>query len=252
MGNSRRRWLLLRGLAREVRHWGDFPAQLQTAFPDDEIVCLDLPGAGLWAEKECPWSVAKIRADVRKRWLELGTAGSQDVILALSLGGMVALDWLSVYPKEFGHAVLINTSAGGLNRPWERVLPSAMATFLEVARPLSLYEREKIILKLTNTRVFSKVEIAERAGIQREAPVLRRNALAQLIAGATFRAPKIQTKASLLFVRGLGDRLCSPRCSARLCQHYGGTLESHSSAGHDLPIDEPRWLIELLRRKFSN
>jgi hypothetical protein len=33
MNNVGQNWLLLRGLARESGHWGDFVTQLQVAFP---------------------------------------------------------------------------------------------------------------------------------------------------------------------------------------------------------------------------
>ena len=39
-------WVLLRGLMREARHWGEFPHQLQKVIGDDDIVCLDFPGNG--------------------------------------------------------------------------------------------------------------------------------------------------------------------------------------------------------------
>ena len=250
MGERPRRWLLLRGLAREVRHWGDFPSLLQAAFPADQVICLDLPGAGLWAKDICPYRVSQIRAHVRKRWLDLGPPDKNDIILAMSLGGMVAMDWLASCPGEFSTGVLINTSAGGLNKPWERVMPKALHVFTQVAREFSLYEREKLILKLTNTRSFSKAEITERARIQQEAPVTRQNAFAQLVAGALFRVPKIQPPTRLFFVRGLGDRLCSPQCSAKLADYFKGELVTHPTGGHDLPIDEPAWLVAQIKKEI--
>ena len=39
-------WVFLRGLVRERRHWGKFPADFQRECPDADIVTLDLPGNG--------------------------------------------------------------------------------------------------------------------------------------------------------------------------------------------------------------
>ena len=39
-------WILLRGLARESAHWGDFIPLLQSTFPDAQLTLLDLPGTG--------------------------------------------------------------------------------------------------------------------------------------------------------------------------------------------------------------
>ena len=35
-------WVLLRGLAREHRHWEDFPEKLQQCFPDAQIITPNL------------------------------------------------------------------------------------------------------------------------------------------------------------------------------------------------------------------
>lgn len=250
MGERPRRWLLLRGMAREVRHWGEFPSLLQAAFPDDQVICLDLPGAGMQAKARCPYTVAQIRAHVRRRWLELGPAHCGDILVAISLGGMVAMDWLASCPNEFSTGILINTSAGGLSAPWERVQPKAIQRFLAVAREASAYEREKLILDLTNVRTFSEEEFRKRERIQQEAPVTHLTALAQIVAGARFRVRPIAPPTRLVFVRSLGDRLCSPRCSEKLAKHFDAELETHPTAGHDLPVDEPQWLVDKIRQKI--
>ena len=50
-------WILLRGLAREKRHWGDFLEQFRSAFPNDKILALDLPGAGEFFKETSPRTV---------------------------------------------------------------------------------------------------------------------------------------------------------------------------------------------------
>ena len=42
--NATTNWLLLRGLAREQRHWEDFPAILERTLPGTRVHRLDLPG----------------------------------------------------------------------------------------------------------------------------------------------------------------------------------------------------------------
>ena len=44
--NTREHWVLLRGLMREQRHWGSFPATLAAALPDSLMLTPDLPGNG--------------------------------------------------------------------------------------------------------------------------------------------------------------------------------------------------------------
>jgi len=73
-------WVLLRGLAREARHWGDFPAVFRNEFPDADILTPDLPGNGRRFEEPSPTRVAD----------------------------MVAVDWAARHPEECRAAVLIS------------------------------------------------------------------------------------------------------------------------------------------------
>ena len=59
MVSLRQNWLLIRGLARESGHWGDFLTQLQRAFPQAQIHCLDLPGCGINHRQSSPDSISK-------------------------------------------------------------------------------------------------------------------------------------------------------------------------------------------------
>ncbi len=254
MANKRatpRRWLLLRGLARENRHWGDFSKKLKKAFPKDEIVLLDLPGAGTEYLGKCPWTMSGIRRDIRHRWLALGKPQNDDVILGISLGGMITLDWIAHHPKDFKAAIVINSSAFGLCFPWERLRPWAMAQVLKIAQIKNLVKRERAIAEMTNARSVGREEIALRASYEKECPISIRNSLAQLLAAAAFRAPSKKPKAELLFLRSLEDRLCNPVCSERLANRYGAPLESHPTAGHELPVDDPTWVIDRLIENFS-
>ena len=108
-------WILLRGLMREQRHWGRFPGQLLEALPGAAIITPDLPGNGVHHRLASPTTVADMVEFCR---LELQARGLQPPysLLALSLGGMVAVEWASRHPGELACAVLINTSM----RPYSR------------------------------------------------------------------------------------------------------------------------------------
>ena len=85
-------WILLRGLLRETRHWGDFPARLQAALPGDRVVAIDLPGNGEHYRLRSPLRVAEMVQFCRAQLALHGEPGPFS-LLALSLGGMVACDW---------------------------------------------------------------------------------------------------------------------------------------------------------------
>ena len=102
-------WVLLRGLMRQQRHWGDFPATLGAALPGAAIVTPDLPGNGQRHAMDSATRVCAMVECCREHLLARGLKPPYR-LLALSLGGMVAVEWASRYPHEIASCVLINTS----------------------------------------------------------------------------------------------------------------------------------------------
>ena len=60
MNNTGQNWLLLRGLARESGHWGDFFSKLQRECPHATINTLDLPGTGRFNNLPSPNTIEEI------------------------------------------------------------------------------------------------------------------------------------------------------------------------------------------------
>ena len=59
-------WILLRGLTRETRHWGRFPAILRDAVKTDSLLQLDLPGNGALIDLHAPAQVPSMIEFVRQ------------------------------------------------------------------------------------------------------------------------------------------------------------------------------------------
>lgn len=78
------RWVLLRGLVRNIRHWGEFPKMLEQA----------------------------------------------EGVVAVSMGGMIAMDWCDRFPEDFSKVVLINSSAGNLTPFYKRLKTTALKSIL--------------------------------------------------------------------------------------------------------------------------
>src|SRR4051812_33518924 len=93
-------WILLRGLAREKEHWGPFVEQIQAAFPGDEVLAIDLPGVGEFATESSPQTISEIFAFVRAQCVARAKSQAQFKLLAMSLGGMVAMEWLEQRPED--------------------------------------------------------------------------------------------------------------------------------------------------------
>lgn len=238
-------WILLRGLTREQAHWGDFAARLGEVFPEHRFHCVDLPGTGVHYRDDSPATVAAIRQQVAR---QVDHIPRPFAILALSMGGMVALDWAQhAVPGEIQHLVLINSSSG-FSPPWQRMRPGAWPRILRLLARRELFDRERDILRLTSNREVPLALAKRWYSIQRQRPVSPRNALRQLTAAARYTPGPHRPMPEALLLASRADRIVHWRCSAALEQRWQWTLKLHPDAGHDLPLDDPEWVIGQLRQ----
>lgn len=242
-------WVVLRGLAREAGHWGGFTDRLGSALgPADSLCALDLPGAGLSRSVRSPWSVPAMTLACRQLLLQRG-ARPPYVLFAMSLGAMVAVQWARDAPGEVEGCILVNTSLRGINPFWERLQPANWWPLCRLLLPgLTALERERAVLAMTSSRPHEHPDVAhEWSDIARMRPVARETVLRQLVAAARFRAVQPPLAPTLLLASA-ADRLVSPRCSQRIARAWGMPLRLHPTAGHDLPLDDPDWVVEQVAR----
>lgn len=235
-------WVLLRGLGREARHWGDFPETFAAALgePAIDILTPDLPGNGRKYQESSPASVETMMEACRRDLCEQGRAPPYQ-LLALSLGGMVALAWARRYPEECSAVVLMSSSLRPHNPFYQRLRPGAWPVLLKLllAEPA---RRERAILELTSADPAAcRQVLPDWLAYARECPVSRRNTLRQLFAAARFNLPE-KPAVPLLILVGGGDRMVDPRCSETLARAWGVDFARHPTAGHDLPLDAGAWV----------
>jgi pimeloyl-ACP methyl ester carboxylesterase len=248
-------WLLVRGLSRSAAHWGDLPQRLQAALreqvhPGATVCCIDLPGNGRRWRERSPVSVPALADDLRREWQMRVSSGPLHLV-ALSMGGMVALDWALRHPGELASLCLVNSSLGGLAPLHWRMRPSAWPTLLRLlAWPASAHDIETRLHRLTSRRDEQRPStVAAWTALREAEPVSRPNVLRQLLAAARYRleaAVLRHLEVPLQLLCSSGDALVDPRCSARLAEATGAVLQQHPQAGHDLPLDDPDWVIERL------
>lgn len=245
-----RTWVLLRGLIRESRHWEQFPAQFQVAFPDDRVVTLDLPGNGKLSDLRSPTRVEEMVAYLRDSLSREGLKPPFHVV-ALSLGAMVAVSWLHDYPGEVAGAVLMNTSVARFSPFWQRLRVQNYGKVLQALLTHDPVRKEAIILALTSNHLDepSRRVLARRwAGYAATHGVTRANALRQLYAAARFKAPAtLPAPVPVLVLNGGGDRMVDPRCSQALAAAWSVPLRVHVDAGHDLTLDDGEWVLGQIR-----
>ncbi len=258
-------WILLRGLARESAHWGAFVPLLQSTFPDVRITLLDLPGTGCFHRETSPTTIKAITDHVRRHALDHGLIEQPATILALSLGAMVAWEWMLSYPEEICGAALMNTSFADLSPFYQRLRWQSYRKFVALAMTRDVHSRESKILQLVSNRRYiarDGVYAASQSGtgaaqnmqitqawkkIQNERPISHKNSFCQIIAAASYLPGDIKPKQPVLLLNGQGDRLVSPTCSEAICNKWNLELRSHLWAGHDLTLDDGAWVTLQLK-----
>lgn len=245
-------WILLRGLVREQAHWEGFAERLASALGDGHrVLALDLPGNGVLHRRRSPTRVADMVEAARDQLATLQVAGPVRLV-ALSLGGMVAMDWLRRHPEQVAAAALINSSAAPFSPFWRRLRPRNYGRILcQGLLGRDRLARERMILDITTNHLSParRDEIARRfLAVDRARPVSAANTVRQLWAAARFRAPPaLPPTRPVLVINGAGDRLVHPDCSRTLARAWGRPLAVHPDGGHDLSLDAPAWLADTLR-----
>lgn len=241
-------WVLLRGLARESAHWGAFAPLLQATFPNAQITLLDLPGTGSFYQETSPDTIQAITAQVRRLALDKGCLDQPVTLLALSLGAMVAWEWLQSYPEDICGAALMNTSFADLSPFYQRLRWQSYRKLIVLVLTRSLYKRESGILRLTSNRRGRDEQIIQAwHNIQIERPISLNNSYRQILAAASYRPGDIKPKQPVLLLNGLGDRLVSPACTEAIHKKWHLELRSHSWASHDLTLDDGAWVAVQLQ-----
>ena len=190
---ARPNWLLLRGLVREQRHWGTFPALLAEG-TRSRVLTLDLPGVGTERGRKSPTTIPGIVDDIRARFLAL-------------------------------RAVLVSLLA-----------------LVFAPDPVA---RERRTLALVSNTDVGRANAEAFAEYVRTAPAGPDVLVRQLLAAARFRAPS-RLAVPITVLCSDGDRLCNPVVSRALATRLHAPLLVHPTGGHDLPLDDPEWVVRVL------
>lgn len=236
-------WVLIRGLSREKRHWGDFPELLKKAYPQAQIVVIELPGVGTKYQESSPTTIDGFVEKLRREFITFKDDKKWGII-SVSLGGMIAMSWVHKHQNDFEKIVTINSSAGNLSKLHERLSPLAIKKILQLFFKNDMEQRERVILELTNNITPITDDLVRRwASYGAEYPLKREVFLKQLYAASKFKVPAA-IKIPYLIMLGAKDRLTNPNCSRTLAKHFGLPTCEHPEAGHDLPLEAPEWIIE--------
>ena len=232
--------VLLRGLAREQRHWGEFRQRLQSTLAM-QVCAVDLPGMGESHRLASPLSVAQIAEQLASRLAQRNITSCH--LFAMSMGAMVAMQYAELHPEQVKSLLLINSSAAGLTPFYQRLNWRSYPKVLH-AMFASVQKREQLILQLTanNPQVWQHA-LPQWQRYAQELPVTRANVVRQLFAASRFQLP-CPPQCPVLLLASQADRLVNWQASARIAEHWQVELVLHETAGHDLALDDPDWLLQ--------
>ncbi len=239
-------WVWLRGLARESGHWGGLPRRAEEAL-GERVLTIDLPGFGRNADKNCPVDMREMVSFLVAQTQHLTSIN----ILAVSLGGLVALNWAGADSRVV--SVTAVNSSSRLNRFYQRIHPQKVWQLMRffIGDKNEDHREEKILSIVSNCEMKSKQVLSLWSEIARRRPTHTKQVLRQLYLAA--RAPVVNPQllqhCRLTFLASNCDKLVSPVCSHTLASYYQGRLLVHPTAGHDLPLDDPEWLLGQLQPK---
>lgn len=246
MTDSKICFVLIRGLLREARHWGNFPEILQNQYPNKIILTPDIPGNGRLNTLTSPNTISGLTDALRQQVPD----DYRVQLIAISMGGMIAIDWMSRYPNEVCSAVLINTSLSNISPFYQRLRWQNYHKIIKLLLTTRC-EREPLILALiSNKHAHDYALIKDWQRWQKNNPISSVSAINQLLAAAKFSARTIPTQ-PILIISSSADRLVDYRCSLKLQQGWNKDYLQHSTAGHDIPMDEPQWLLTVISKWFG-
>jgi pimeloyl-ACP methyl ester carboxylesterase len=243
-------WVLLRGLMREVRHWGEFPALFQNTLGAQNMVALDFPGNGSLHAQTSATSVAEMANYCHTQLRQLGYMPPY-CVLALSLGAMVTVAWSELYPDDLEKMVLINTSLASYNPFYHRLRPASYPALIRQLLFGTADQCESLILRLTSTlknhSEHKQTILDQWTSYALEHPVTLANGLRQLRAAASYRAKPSAPSVPVLLLAGQQDELVNAKCSLALAQRWRCAIRLHPTAGHDLPLDDGEWVSQQIK-----
>lgn len=237
--------ILLRGLVREKKHWGSFVTELQAAFPKANIITPEIQGVGEFVDLTSPSNFIDMVKFMRSNILK-EIEGQDNYLIAMSLGGMLARQWVEIFPNDFKQITLVNTSFKGINSLFNRLRPKSIISFFKIFLTPSVQAREKAIVQMvSNNNTNHEAIINTWIEIQNKRPVKRQSFINQIKAALSF-SPQLTwpKEIPLMILCGQKDRLCNYKSSLELHSKWGGEIHIHPTAGHDLPIDASEWMIE--------
>ena len=245
-------FILLRGLAREGCHWGQFVERLEQEPFCAEIHTIDLPGNGIYHKLTSPIQISEMAEFVHAKVQE-HSQRSHKVLFAISLGAMVGLEILQRY-NTYQRAFFLNTSVSNLSKVYHRLNLKVLKSFYKILTSRDEISAEKAILEMVSNHDSKRQQVLQNwVKLNRLRRTTHGNALRQLIAASTFRLGKNRPTTPIHLLVSEDDRMVSSQCSKDLAKYWNLPLNiCTSGAGHELTLDDPEWVLNVVRESLGS
>lgn len=238
--------LMIRGLARNLLHWGELPKLLEPHF---RVILFDNRGMGRSSVPSPPYFTTSMADDAA--WILRCANVERAHVFGVSLGGMIAQQLAIRHPERVNRLVLGATRAGDGRGP--RIPAKVILEMLGAGR---LPPEQAIVktahLALGDAFIQEHPEVMDLwRELARDYPPTRRGFMGQLLAGATHRARQglLKLPHQTLVITGDADRLIDAEHSEELARIIpGAELVKLRGAGHDFPTEMPEETAEQLKR----
>lgn len=245
-----KRWILLRGLTRSSFHWLQFEQKFKNFFQCDEVLTPEVAGNGWLFEELSTTHLDEAVSQVRNQ-ISVEPNPNEIGIFAISMGGMIAARWAQLFPEEVKKLVLVNSSFSSFSPFYHRLRPHNYPMILENFLFYNPENLEKSIMQTTsNCEEKWTPHIQKLIEFQQSHPVSLANFIRQLKMTSETDLKK-RPAAQILILTSKADRLVNFKCSQAIAKRWSSAIEIHSTAGHDLPLDDPDWIFEKMSEHFQ-
>jgi pimeloyl-ACP methyl ester carboxylesterase len=237
--------LLVRGLTRSSRYWGELREHLAASF---HLLVTDNRGSG---QSDATWPPYSTKGMADDHAAVLDAAGEARVhVFGISLGGMISQHIALRHAARVNRLILGCTTAGG--RSAVRIPRNAVIDLVRAGvGPIDRATRKIASRLLSEETIRQRPEVVEQwIAIALGEPRRRKGFLGQILAAGQHDAyrdlPRIA--APTLVLTGDADRLIPPENSRILADRVpGARLRFIPGAGHDFPTDRPEETAAAIR-----
>jgi pimeloyl-ACP methyl ester carboxylesterase len=241
----------IRGLTRESEHSETLFKFISDNCKFCNVVSFDIPGNGKFLNQESFTNLKQNTDFLRSFWSK--NPKNKSIVLGVSLGGMIVLDWLKRYPSDFDYFFVANSSLGETCSLFERIQPENYYNLLKVALPLSPKDKEEEIMNFTLNIANHKEQILKKwVTIREKRPVKIQNVLRQLWAAFNYELEGTVESEKLKILVSKNDKLVDWNCSKKIAYRFNSKIYMHETAGHDITTDDPLWVLNEILKTYKN